>query len=128
MLFENQTVALAGLSWPGRRKGASGWGFIFQLFTFAQTLLSLSFNKIFPQNAKTNKVGNPFVFHTLAFDKSTGNDDGRTGNKRDRSEGDLVGVEEFLMEEEEFLMYYSAGSTHLADSNIDEPLYLGLGQ
>ena len=95
--------------------------------------MSLSFNKIFPQNAKTNKVGNPFVFHTLAFDKSTGNDDGRTGNNRDRSEGDkgdLVGEEEFLLEEEEeeFLMYYSAGSTHLADSNIDEPLYLGLGQ
>ena len=88
----------------------------------------------FPQNAKTKKVGNPFVFHTLAFDKSTGNDDGRTGNNRDRSEGDkgfgdlVVGEEEFLMEEEEFLMYYSAGSTHLADSNIDEPLYLGLGQ
>ena len=78
---------------------------------------------------KTKKVGNPFVFHTLVFDKSTGNDDGRTGNNRDRSEGDLVGEEEFLMEEEgEFLMYYSAGSTHLADSNIDEPLYLGLGQ
>ena len=78
---------------------------------------------------KPKKVGNPFVFHTLAFDKSTGNDDGRTGNNRDRSEGDLVGEEEFLMEEEgEFLMYYSAGSTHLADSNIDEPLYLGLGQ
>ena len=83
---------------------------------------------------KPKKVGNPFVFHTLAFDKSTGNDDGRTGNNRDRSEGDkgfgdLGGEEEFLMdEEEEFLMYYSAGSTHLADSNIDEPLYLGLGQ
>ena len=89
----------------------------------------------FPQNDKTKKVGNPFVFHTLAFDKSTGNDDGPTGNNRDRSEGDkgfgdLIVGEEFLMEEEgeEFLMYYSAGSTHLADSNIDEPLYLGLGQ
>ena len=85
---------------------------------------------------KPKKVGNPFVFHTLAFGKSTGNDDGRTGNNRDRSEGDkglgdlVVGEKEFLMdeEEEEFLMYYSAGSTHLADSNIDEPLYLGLGQ
>ena len=30
--------------------------------------------------------------------------------------------------DEEFWMYYSAGSTHLADSNIDEPLHLGLGQ
>ena len=74
---------------------------------------------------KPNKVGNPFVFHTLAFDKSTGNDDGRTGNNRDRSEGDK-GFRD--LEEAEFLMYYSAGSTHLADSNIDEPLYLGLGQ
>ena len=68
---------------------------------------------------KPKKVGNPFVFHTLAFDKSTGNDDGRTGNNRDRSEGNK-GFGDLVVGEEEFLMYYSAGSTHLADSNIDE--------
>ena len=56
------------------------------------------------------KVGNPYVFHT-AGNLNRGDEDGNA--KR---------------EDEEFWMYYSAGSTHLADSNIDEPLHLGLGQ
>ena len=57
------------------------------------------------------KVGNPFVFHTSSAV------DSHKGKGKD-----------VIHLEEEFWMYYSAGSTHLADSNIDEPLHLGLGQ
>jgi len=57
-----------------------------------------------------SRVGNPYVFHA-AGDLNRGDEDGNA--KR---------------EDEEFWMYYSAGSTHLADSNIDEPLHLGLAK
>ena len=58
------------------------------------------------------KVGNPFVFHTSAA--------------VDRNKG--KGNNAIHWEDGDFWMYYSAGSTHLADSNIEEPLHLGLGQ
>ena len=77
------------------------------------------------------KVGNPFVFSTVAavaqhgnMGKGISNSKGNEkGNENDNEKGNN-GKREVA----EFWMYYSAGSTHLADSNIDEPLHLGLGQ
>ena len=65
------------------------------------------------------KVGNPFVFSTVAVDAQHGNKGkGISNEKGNNAKREVL----------EFWMYYSAGSTHLADSNIDEPLHLGLGQ
>jgi len=61
----------------------------------------------------SSRVGNPFVFHSsAAVDSHKGKGKGK----------DAIHLDE------EFWMYYSAGSTHLADSNIDEPLHLGLAK
>lgn len=68
------------------------------------------------------KVGNPFVFSTVAADAFSNKGKGISNSKDNEKDNNRK------REDAEFWMYYSAGSTHLADSNIDEPLHLGLGQ
>ena len=70
------------------------------------------------------QVGNPFVFSTFVTDADSDKDKGN-GKGKGKGEGKDKGKG---IRDLDFWMYYSAGSTHLDDSNIDEPLHLGLGQ
>merc|ERR1719264_1447952 len=70
----------------------------------------------------SSRVGNPFVFSTVAADAFSNKGKGISNSKGNEKGNNGT------WEDLEFWMYYSAGSTHLADSNIDEPLHLGLAK